>query len=134
MKSLDLEVIKKNTVGTRLPYKLVDPSSIRFEGKVGDEDDIYIKVQGVDLLANAGVIDSLDEYFGISDRQKNNVEAALGRPAYRHFEITWGRQHPSQSLERRWRYLLIQIPRWWLMLSRLVIHSSIRSSSFLSPR
>ncbi len=78
MKSLDLEVIKKNAVGTRLPYKLVDPSSIRFEGKVGDEDDIYIKVQGVDLLANADVIDSLDEYYGISDRQKNNVEAALG--------------------------------------------------------
>ena len=78
MKSLDLEVIKQNAVKTRFPYKLVDPSSIKFEGKVGDEDDIYIKVQGVDLLANADVIDSLDEYYGISDRQKSNVEAALG--------------------------------------------------------
>jgi len=78
MKSLDLEVIKKNAVGTRFPYKLVDPSSIRFEGKVSEEDDIHIKVQGVDLLANAAVINSLDEYYGISNRQKSNVEAALG--------------------------------------------------------
>ena len=78
MKSIDLEVIKKNTVETRFPYKLVDPSSIRFGGKVGDEDDIHINVQGVDLLANADVIESLDEYYGISDRQKVNVTATLG--------------------------------------------------------
>ena len=78
MKSIDLEVIKKETVISRFPYKLVDPSSIRFKDKIGDEDDIHINVQGVDLLANADVIDSLDEYYGISDRQKDNVAAALG--------------------------------------------------------
>ena len=61
MKSIDLEVIKKETVISRFPYKLVDPSSIRFKDKIGDEDDIHINVQGVDLLANADVIDSLED-------------------------------------------------------------------------
>ena len=54
MKSLDLEVIKKNAVGTRLPYKLVDPSSIRFEGKVGDEDDmVVVEAVALQLLIDA---------------------------------------------------------------------------------
>ena len=63
MKSIDLEPIKKDVLATQFPYKLVDPSSIRFGSKVDDDDDIYINVQGVDLLANADVIDSLDEYL-----------------------------------------------------------------------
>lgn len=78
MKSLDLDIIKKNIVETRFPYKLVDPSSIRFGDKVGDEDDIHINVQGVDLLANIDVIESIDDYYGISGRQKDNVTATLG--------------------------------------------------------
>ena len=78
MKSIDLEPIKKDVLATQFPYKLVDPSSIRFGSKVDDDDDIYINVQGVDLLANADVIDSLDEYYGISDRQKDNLSLALG--------------------------------------------------------
>lgn len=78
MNSLDLEVLKKNALENQFPYKLVDPSSIRFGSKVDDEGDIYINVHGVNLLANADVIDSLDEYYGISGRQKSNVEAALG--------------------------------------------------------
>ena len=66
----------------RLPFKIVSAQELRLVGRTGDGVDI-ISVQGHEFPAQYNVIQSLDEYCGITPQQQSIVHASDGENGVR---------------------------------------------------